>query len=109
MAAHEIPAGDVSAANVKLTASTIEEFKFAEYVPVVEVIWDGTAAGTLTIDGSTPTVDGPNGYPLPAFACVRRFAGSGDRTVAPVVKVISSGTPTISVSRSDPHSSLVAL
>lgn len=109
MAEHEIAAGAVSVPNVKLTAETVETFKFAEYVSVVEIISDGGGAAYVTIDGSTPTVEGANCYPLPAQACVRFIPDSGDRTDPPVVKVISSGTPTISVSRADPHSVLVAL
>lgn len=109
MAEHEIAAGAISASGVKLTAETEETFKFGEYVPVVEIITDGSAAAYVTIDGSTPTVAGANCYPLPAQACVRSIPGSGDRTEPPVVKVISSGTPTISVTRADPRSVLVAL
>jgi hypothetical protein len=109
MAVHEIPAGEVSAPNVKLTAATVEEFKFAEYVPVVEIITDGAAEAFVTIDGSTPTVGGSNCYVMPPLACVRFIAENGYRTEQPVVKVISSGTPSITVSRADPRSTLVAL
>lgn len=109
MAEHQIAAGMVSAPAAKLTASTEEIFKFAQYVPVIEIITDGSAAAYVTIDGSVPTVGGANCYTLPALACVRRIPWGGNRTEPPVVKVISSGTPTITVSRSDPAALLVAL
>lgn len=110
MAEHELKAGDVSVAGVKLTAATVEVFKSAEYLAGMEIISDGAAAAYMTIDGSEPTVGGANCYVLPANVCVRNIAGSGNRTEPPVVKIISAGTPTVSVSRSPdgaPH--LVAL
>jgi hypothetical protein len=56
----------------------------------------GTAKVYFTVDGSTPTVGGANCMLLPAAVCALTVA---DETPGPTstVKLISSGTPDVSV------------
>lgn len=101
MAEYEVAAGEVGTYENKLTAETVDTVTFEAYVPGIEIVTDGTAAVYVTFDGTTPVVKGPNCHVLPAQACVRTIRGSGDRTAKPVVKLISSGTPTVSVARTE--------
>lgn len=97
MASHTIAAGAVAKHDVTLVASTVDTFTFAVDVDTVQIISNGAAAAYYTLDGSTPTVSGANCFALPASAGAvvdERQPKSGDVTV---VKVISSGTPVISV------------
>lgn len=79
-----------------LTANTVATFTLDKDFDVAEVAsLDGAARLTFTVDGSTPTVDGNGGYVLPATICSRQVTVQG--ASATVVKVISSGTPLVSV------------
>lgn len=92
-----VAAGNVAAHNLTLVANTVTTVDFADNVPAVEIISDGTAAVYYSVDGSTPTVGGANCYMLPAGFVgidVRRANVSVDS-----VKLISTGTPTVSVQR----------
>jgi hypothetical protein len=66
----------------------------------VEILSDGAADIYVTVDGSTPTVAGTNCWRIPAVPGSTildvRDAIPDD---AVVVKLISAGTPTYSVSR----------
>lgn len=84
--------------HVTLTATTVATVTLDSPASMVEVLnVTGTAAVYLTFDGSTPTVGGQGCVVLPAAI------GSVEiRPVAPgdaiaVVKLISSGTPGVSV------------
>lgn len=99
MATHNVAAGKLGAHAFTLAAATVDTVAFAEDIDEVTVIsLDGAAAVYFTLDGSTPTVAGANTYVLPAALGAAAFE---PRTAGPtVVKLISSGTPTISVQRS---------
>jgi hypothetical protein len=92
-----VQTGQIGAYGLTLTASTVTEVDFVDDVDVVEIITDGAAAVYATVDGSAPTVGGGNCYYLPAVA--------GSKEVHPpsyggtVVKLISSGTPTVGVAK----------
>ena len=84
-------------APVTLTADTVSTFTLDGDYDTVEVLnGDGAAEVFFTVDGADPTVDGAGCYYLPAaigaLAVENRASGA-----APVVKVISSGTPKVAV------------
>lgn len=66
----------------------------------IEIITDGLADIYVTVDGSVPTVAGANCYRVPALPG-STFIGveDSDSQDPVVVKLISSGAPTYSVSR----------
>lgn len=84
-----------------LTANTVSTFDLGAAMYEVEVLsLDGSAVIYFTVDGSTPTVGGSGTYVIPAVVGertvqTRRAVGRGATTV---VKLISAGTPTVSVS-----------
>lgn len=90
--------GEVGAYNKTLVASTIDQVSFDTRESVVEIISDGTADIFGTTDGSTPTVNGPQCFIIPAGGViVRELSPRGSGTT--VIKLISSGTPKYSVAR----------
>jgi hypothetical protein len=98
MATHTVAAGDLGAHAITLVASTVETTTFSEDLDEVTIVsLDGAAPLYFTVDGRTPTVGGANTRVMPAAI--------GAVTVGPptaggtVVKVISLGTPTISIQR----------
>jgi hypothetical protein len=100
MAKHEVPDNNIGVYSQKLTANTVDEVDFFDSLAAIEVISDGTAKIYFTVDGSTPTVGGQNTHEIPAVASARtvltRKGESGT-----VVKLISTGTPVYSVSRTE--------
>lgn len=96
MGSHTIAAGHVAKHGVTLTASTVETFTFTDNIGVVEVMSDGAADVFYTVDGSTPTIAGPNTYRLPAggFTVDTRALAPGHPDQ---LRAISAGTPTLSV------------
>jgi hypothetical protein len=96
MAVHNIPEGGFAVHDKQLTANTVDTVNFSHDPQKVEVLSDGTAEIYVTVDGSDPTVGGASTYKLPARPCVRVI--SHVSRIKPV-KLISSGTPTYSVSR----------
>lgn len=90
-----INAGSVGTYGNTLVASTVDTVTFTTDALAVEVYSSGSAAIYVTVDGSTPTVGGGGTFELPAVSCVRtiRLANPG----VPVVRLVSSGTPTYSV------------
>lgn len=92
-----VQTGKIGAYGITLSAGQVSEVDFVDDVDVVEVITDGAAAVYATVDGSAPTVGGSNCYYLPAVA--------GSKEIHPptsggtVVKLISSGTPTVGVAK----------
>lgn len=99
MASHSVAANEIGAHNKTLVAATVDTVTFADDLAAVEVFTDGSEDIYFTVDGSTPTVAGANCWFLPTAMSVRRVVvpASGGT----VVKLISSATPTYSVSRSD--------
>ncbi len=98
MATHTVAAGDLGAHNITLVAGTVETTTFSEDLDEVTIVsLDGAAALYFTVDGRTPTVGGTSTRVMPAAI----GAVSIDVPTAgnSVVKVISSGTPTISIQR----------
>lgn len=96
MADHTIEADEVGIHNVTLVAATVDTFTFEKDPEAIEVLTDGEAEVYVTVDGSAPTVGGAHTWKLPAVVCSRRIA---HRRNPAVVKVISAGTPTISITR----------
>lgn len=94
---YTIAAGAVAQHAFALSTSTVETVTFTDNVSAVQIISDGTAAVYYTTDGSTPTVGGANCYLIPAAVCVEERAMPQQGTDA--IKLISSGTPTLSVQR----------
>lgn len=96
MAAYTLVAGERGAYAKSLAAGVVDTVTFAQDVSVLEVWGDGTAAVYFTVDGSVPVVGGGGTFELPAGgASVRTVGASG--ASAPVVKLISGGTPKYSV------------
>lgn len=98
MAEHTIAKGDLGAHNVTLTANTVEVVAFSEDLDEITIVaLDGTAAVYITVDGRTPTVGGAATRVMPAAIGTMTLK---DRITGPsVVKLISSGTPKVSVQR----------
>lgn len=98
MAAHTVAAGQIGVYEVTLTAATVDTVTFDDDVDTVEVLsHDGAAAVYFTVDGSTPTVAGKGCWMLPAAASSATVdVGTAGDTV---VKLISAGTPKVSISR----------
>jgi hypothetical protein len=93
-----VAAGKIGTYEQQLTANTILDVDFGDDVDTIEVVnSSGTSSVFFTVDGSAPTVGGQNCYYLPAAI--------GSKEVHPptaggtVVKLISSGTPTVSVAK----------
>lgn len=79
-----------------LTASVVDTVNFDTDWNEVEVVSNGLAPLFVTVDGSSPTVNGEDSYILPAGTVSSRtivVPGSGTTTV----KVISSAPTTYSV------------
>jgi hypothetical protein len=98
MASYTVAAGKIGVYAKRAVASTVDTVTFAEDVQEVEIVTDGAAALYVTVDGSTPTVAGANTWLLPATASVRVLRAQVGNN-GTVVKLISSGAPTYSVSR----------
>ena len=98
MANYSVAAGGVGSYENTMTASTVDTVTFADDLDAVEVMsHDGASAVYFTVDGSTPTVKGAGCWMLPASPSavtvdVPTAAGTA-------VKLISVGTPTVSVSK----------
>lgn len=80
-----------------LTASTVATITLDSYADTVEILnVDGAAEIYATVDRSTPTVGGDGAWVLPAaVGSLEVKAAPGD--LIGVVKLISSGTPKVSV------------
>ena len=99
MASYTVAAADAAKQAFTLTATTVDTVTLTGYTRAVDIITDGAAVAYYTTDGSTPTVAGPNTRILPAAAAVAHV-NLGSVNGDGVVKVISSGTPTLSVEKS---------
>lgn len=85
--------------NIALVANTVTVISFEDDVATVEIVnMTGTAPVYITLDEETdPTVAGKNTWLLPAAICSIRLDPTRD--IPTLVKLISPGTPTVSVSR----------
>lgn len=97
MATHTIAAADKSK-QFALAASTVDTVTVDANTDTVTILSDGTAAVYFTVDGSTPTVAGINTLPIPA--AVSTFEVGPRHGFAGTLKLISAGTPTLTVYRS---------
>lgn len=95
MASFTIAAGNRAAHDKTLSADTVDTVTFTDDYGQVEIVTDGAAKLYCTIDGSTPTVGGAKTLILPAAIGTLTIDAPGG--TPPVVKLISSGTPTYSV------------
>lgn len=78
-----------------LTASSVSTINLnSQYYRKIEIVNRGDVEAFYTLDDSTPTVEGDNSIVLPARSAVVE-EWYGDTT--PTVKIISTGTPKISV------------
>lgn len=95
MANYTVAIGEISVHEKTLVASTVDTVTFGRDPDRTEVYNDSSTDRIyFTVDGSTPTVAGVNCYVVPPKAArAVPSAGSGN-----VVKLISTGTPTYSVS-----------
>lgn len=110
MADYGVPAGHVGAHAKTLVAAAVDTVTFelgstgtpgwAGVPKTVEVLSDGAADMYVTTNGSVPTVGGSHCYRVPALAGATVIdVRDSDATDEVVVKLISAGTPTYSVSR----------
>lgn len=82
--------------HITLVANTVSTVTLDSDYDWVEVInRDGAGEVYFTLDGSTPTVAGNGTLVLPA--AISGVEMEYNRTTAAVVKLISSGTPKVSV------------
>lgn len=82
-------AGETSTPQITLDGTNADTVTFSLFTPAIEIDWDGTGTGAVTVDGSTPTVGGAKTIPLPASASVRTIRLGPNRGRNPVVKIIS--------------------
>lgn len=92
MATYTVAEGDRAKHGLTLVASQVDTVTFTDNVNTVEIWNDGDDPVYYTNDGSTPTVAGGNCFVVPPSAVDRRPVRSSKS-----IKVISSGTPTLSV------------
>ena len=94
-----VASGKVGTGLITLTANTVETVTFtSEDIPRVEVVSpaSNTADVWYTNDGNDPTVAGAGAYYLPPGSVDSREPPTAGATV---IKLISSGTPTVRVQR----------
>lgn len=112
MANYTVPNGHIGAHAKTLVASTVDTVTFAlgstgtpgwaRMPKSVEIISDGAADIYVTVDGTVPAVAGTPCYRVPAFPGATVLDVRDSNPVDEVVvKLISAGTPTYSVSRAD--------
>lgn len=94
MADHTVTAGAIGSPAFALTATAVSTVTFSDDVQSIEVISDGTAAVWWTCDGTTPAAN--VGYYIPIVGVDERQPPTSGNTV---VKLWSTGTPTVRVQR----------
>jgi hypothetical protein len=111
MTSYTVTNGGVGAHAKVLSANAVDTVTFqpgasgtpgwARMPKKVEVLTDGLADVYFTVDGSVPTVGGANCYRVPIGGTSSLAVPVADSNPhdAVVVKLISSGAPTYSVSR----------
>lgn len=98
MASYAVNAGEIAAHDKTLTAATVDTVTLTDAFGAVEVLTDGASAVYVSVDGSTPTVSGAKTYRIPASGTQVRTIALGDGPVSgALIKLISTGTPTYSV------------
>lgn len=98
MAAYAVAAGERGVHAKALVAATVDTVTFAADCDAVEVMNEtGTSPISFTTDGTAPTVGGNNTYYLPATICSVEV--QPDVAGVTVIKLISAGTPSYSVTR----------
>lgn len=98
MADYSVPAADIGVHLKKMTANQIDKVTFVgRDLSEVEVLTDGASDIFVRIGTGDPTVAGGNCWRIPAAMgnAIIPVDTSGDT----VVKMVSAGTPTYSVSR----------
>ncbi|MFC9268925.1 hypothetical protein ACFTXJ_14280 [Streptomyces zhihengii] len=98
MADYTIQAGEWGVHGITLTASQICTIQFPDDVDEIEVLsHDGAAPIYFTVDGTDPAVEGRASRVIPASISSAQVQPP---TAGPtVVKLISAGTPKVSVTR----------
>lgn len=96
MAAYTVAEKKIAKHNIVMVANVEDNVMFFENPTEVEIVSDGAAKIYVTTDGTAATVAGDNTYIIPAIAGVRTIR-HWDPTAA--VRLISPGTPTVSVTR----------
>ncbi|MFF3998531.1 hypothetical protein ACFYX8_35145 [Streptomyces cyaneofuscatus] len=98
MADYTIQPGEWGIHGVTLAAATVCTIRFPDDVDEIEVLsHDGAAAVYFTVDGTTPVVEGRGSRVIPAAISSAQVEPP---TAGPTtVKLISAGTPRISVMR----------
>ncbi len=103
MAEFEVKDGDISVHDKTFTANTVDSIAFntpLKDAEVIRIISDGAAKIYGTLDGSTPTIGGAKTFIIPAVPSVlEEQIGSRFSSAPTVVKLISQGTPTYSITR----------
>ena len=98
MADYTIEAGEWGVHGITLSAATICTIQFPDDVDEIEVLsHDGAAPIYFTVDGTNPAVEGRASRVIPASISSAQVQPP---TAGPtVVKLISAGTPKVSVTR----------
>lgn len=98
MASYTVQAGEWGVHGITLEAGTVTTVHFPDDVDEIEVLsHDGAAPIYFTVDGTTPVVEGRASRIIPASISA---ATVQPPTAGPtVVKLISAGTPKVSVTR----------
>lgn len=99
MAEYEVPRDHVGVHEKRLAADEVDVVRFERSLSEVEILTDGSANIYVTVGGGAdPTVGGGDCWRVPPYAgsIIVQARHVGVRTV---VKLISAGTPTYSVSR----------
>jgi archaellum component FlaF (FlaF/FlaG flagellin family) len=96
MTNYPVAADKLAKHNILMVANTEDTVTFADNPQNVEILTDGAAKIYVTTDGTAATVAGDNTYIIPAVAS-SRIVKHWNPTAA--VRLISPGTPTVSVTR----------
>lgn len=103
MATYTVSAGGTGVEPWTLTASQVDTVTFTDSVDRIEVTSDGAAEVRVTVDGTTPAVgtagSSTKGWRLPSGAISTRDLTMSKDKNAGTVKVVSSGTATVSINR----------
>ena len=98
MASYTVAKGALAKHAFTMVASTVDTVAFADDLDEITIIsLDGAAEIYFTVDGSTPTVAGANTRVMPA--ALGEVTLKDRRTGGSIVKLISSGTPKVSVQK----------
>lgn len=97
MAEHLIADDAIGLHEITLTANVVDTIRWKRNVTSARLFSNGTAKVYYTLDGSEPTVGGTNCYVLPDAVSIYEDLELG-RTVD-IIKVVSSGTPVLHVTK----------